>query len=330
MEKQVKQERVLEEISEPGRLYEAWQQVKKNAGAAGVDGMTVEEFEERKEELLPILHEKLRAGTYRIKPAERVLIPKAGSNKMRPLSIPCLMDRIMSQSINSVFGEIFDPGFTESNFGFRKGKNQHQAIRHVQKAVKEGYDWCVLIDLENFFGEIPHNLIFQLIRRRISDERLVTMIARILKSGVIIDGEYEKTEKGCHQGSPLSPMLGNIVLNELDQELDRRGLRYSRWADDFVILVKSERAAGRVMESVIRYLERLGLKVKKEKEPGMQDKSNDVLEFRNNGRETESKRKSPEAVQAKGKRAYSPGKSVIYVSDNQRTQRVSGRLGWIL
>jgi group II intron reverse transcriptase/maturase len=244
----------------------AWQQVRKNAGAAGIDKMTVEAFERREDELLKLIHEKLKAGTYRFKPARRVLIPKAGSNKKRKLSIPVVMDRIVSQSINFTLEGIFDPVFTASNFGFRRGKSQHRAIKHVQSIVLEGYEWCASIDLKSFFDEIPHGLILKLIRRRIADEGLVTLIARALKAGVIVEGKLEKTTKGCPQGSPVSPMLSNIVLNELDQELDRRGHRYCRWADDFLILVKSERAAKRVMDGIVKYLEEeLDLPVNKEK-----------------------------------------------------------------
>ena len=262
----MKHENVLEMVYEPGRLYQAWQQVRQNAGAAGIDKMTVEEFESRAEELLEVLHAKLKAGIYRFKPVRRVFIPKEGSSKMRKLGIPAVMDRVVSQSINSVFEGIFDPDFTDSNFGFRKGKSQHRAIRHVQDIVTEGREWCASIDLKAFFDEIPHNLILKLIRRKSADERLVTLIARALKAGVIVDGKFEKTAKGCPQGSPVSPMISNIVLNELDHELERRGLRYCRWADDFVILLKSERAANRVMTGAIRYLENdLNLPVNKEK-----------------------------------------------------------------
>lgn len=262
----MKYENVLERVYEPGRLLLAWQLVKQNAGAAGVDEMSVQEFELRKTELLRIIYRKLKAGTYRFKPARRVLIPKEGSSKMRNLGIPVVMDRIVAGSIHLVFEEIFDPDFTESNFGFRRRRSQHQAIKHVQKIVGEGYEWCASIDLKSFFDEIPHNLVLKLIRRKISDERLVTLIARAIKAGVVVDGKFEKTTKGVPQGSPLSPILSNIVLNELDHELERRGLRYCRWADDFVILLKSERAAKRVMEGITRYLEEeLGLKVNSEK-----------------------------------------------------------------
>ena len=258
----MKHENVLERVYNPGRLRMAWQQVRKNAGAAGIDMMTVEAFERREEELLKRIHEKLKAGTYRFKPARRALIPKEGTSKMRKLGIPVVMDRVVGQSINLVFMEIFDPGFTESNFGFRRGRSQHQAVRHVQGIVLEGYERCASIDLKSFFDEIPHGLILKLIRRKIADEGLVTLVARALKAGVMVDGRMEKTIKGCPQGSPVSPMLSNIVLNELEQ----RGHRYCRWADDFLILVRSERAAKRVMDGIVKYLEEeLNLPVNKEK-----------------------------------------------------------------
>lgn len=262
----MKYEEVLERVYDPGRLRRAWQQVKKNAGAAGIDQMTVEEFERREEELLGLIHEKLKAGTYRFRPARRVLIPKQGTPRMRRLGIPVVMDRVVGLSISLVFEEIFDPAFTASNFGFRRGKSQHRAIGQVRTIVQEGYEWCASIDLESFFDEIPHDLILRLIRRKVADERLVTLVTRALKAGVMVEGKFEKTIKGCPQGSPLSPMLSNMVLNELDHELERRGHRYCRWADDFLILLRSERAARRVMEGIVRYLEgNLALPVNKEK-----------------------------------------------------------------
>lgn len=262
----MKHEKVIERVYNPWRMRKAWRQIKENAGAAGIDKMTVEDFEKREDELLELIHEKLKEGIYRFKPARRVLIPKEGTSKMRKLGIPVVMDRIVAQSTHLVFEEIFDSEFTGSNFGFRRGRSQHRAIGHVQSMVGEGYEWCASIDLKSFFDEIPHNLILKLIRRRIADERLVTLIARALRAGVVVEGKFEKTMKGCPQGSPLSPMLSNIVLNELDQELERRGHRYARWADDFVVLLKSERAAHRVMEGVVKYLEgQLNLPVNKEK-----------------------------------------------------------------
>ncbi len=238
----VKAERVLERVYDWGRLRLAWKQVEKNAGAAGIDRMTVEVFTEREEYLLREIQEKLKAGIYRFQPARRVLIEKEGTQKKRKLGIPTVMDRIVSQSIHLVLEGIFDSGFTLSNFGFRRGKSQQRAIKHVRESVVEGREWCVSIDLESFFDEIPHGLILRLLRRKIRDERFITLVARALKAGVIVEGRYEKTVKGCPQGSPMSPILSNIVLNELDQEVER------------------------VMGSITRYLEGgLGLPVNKEK-----------------------------------------------------------------
>ncbi len=257
---------VLAKVYEPGRLQSAWHQVKQNAGAAGIDQMTVDEFALREEELLGLIHDKLKSGSYRFKPAKRVEIPKAETSKTRKLGIPVVMDRIVGVSMSNVLAELFDAQFTESNFGFRRGRSQHQAIRHLRRLVEEGRDWAVAIDLKSFFDEIPHGLILKLIRRKVADEQFVTMIARLLKAGVIVEGKLEKTTKGCPQGSPLSPMLSNIVLNELDHNLEERNLGYARWADDFVIVVRSERAARRVMEGTISYLEEeLGLTVNQDK-----------------------------------------------------------------
>lgn len=277
----MKHTEVMAQVYEPGRLWAAWQQVRRNAGAAGIDQMTVAAFEARQDELLEFIHTKLRQGSYRFKPARRVLIPKKGSTaKKRKLGIPVVMDRIVSQSVHTVFEAIFDPDFRESNFGFRRGRSQHQAIRQVQQTVREGYEWCASVDLASFFDEIPHGLILKLLRRKIADEALVTLIARALTAGVVVDGKVEKTKQGCPQGSPLSPMLSNIVLNELDHELERRGLKYCRWADDFVILVRSERAAQRVMAGCIRYLEQdLGLRVNREKSQVAPVKSVEFLGF---------------------------------------------------
>jgi group II intron reverse transcriptase/maturase len=256
----------MERVYDQRRLHQAWHNVRGNAGAAGIDQMTVDDFAQREEELLDLIQAKLQAGTYRFKPARRVEIPKPGSTQKRHLGIPVVMDRIVSHSLHSVLEERFEPDFTASNFGFRRGKSQHQAIGHVRQAVVEGYEWCAAIDLQRFFDEIPHDLILKLIRRKIRDERVVTLIARALKAGVMVGGVLEKTVKGCPQGSPVSPMLSNIVLNELDHELEGRGHRYCRWADDFLILLKTERAAQRVMESVTTFLEQsLGLPVNRNK-----------------------------------------------------------------
>jgi len=257
---------VLVKVDDPGRLQRAWQQVRKNAGAAGIDQMTVAEFAQREDELLALIHDKLKSGSYRFQPARRVEIPKPGTSKKRKLGIPVVMDRIVGTSMHSVLEEIFDADFTASNFGFRAGRSQHQAIRQLQRLVQEGRDWAVAVDLQAFFDEIPHGLILQLMRRKVADEQFVTLLARLLKAGVVVAGVFEKTTRGCPQGSPLSPILSNLVLNELDHKLEERNLGYCRWADDFVIVVRSERAAQRVMKGTIAYLEQeLGLLVNRDK-----------------------------------------------------------------
>lgn len=259
-------QQVLERVYEGGRLRRAWEQIRRNAGAAGIDGMTIQQFESRQQELLSLAREKLESGTYRFKPVRRRLIRKEGSRKQRKLGIPTVLDRVVGQAMHLTLVEIFDGSFSRSNFGFRVGKSQQAAIRHVKVAVEEEYTWCASIDLKDFFDEIPHGLMLKLLRRRIRDERFITMVARALKAGVVVDGVRQKTTKGCPQGSPLSPTLSNIVLNELDQELERRGHRFCRWADDFVILKRSEKAARRVLESITRYLEEeLQLVVNREK-----------------------------------------------------------------
>ena len=265
-EAKLKIEEVMKRVYEPNRLMAAWQRVKENAGSAGIDEMTVDEFAKDGLRLMRIIYGKLKDGTYRFKPARRVLIPKPGTNKKRKLGIPIIMDRIVSTSISTVLMEIFDQTFSSSNFGFRKGKSQHDAILHVKEIVNEGYEECVSIDLKSFFDEIPHGQILKLLRRKIKDETFITLIARHLKAGIIVDGKLVKSDKGCPQGAPASPIISNVILNELDQELEKRGHRFCRWADDFIILVKSERSATRVMENTIRYLENvLELPVNKEK-----------------------------------------------------------------
>jgi RNA-directed DNA polymerase len=198
--------------------------MRKNAGAAGIDRMTVAEFAQREEPFLALIHDKLTSGSYRFQPARRVLIPKEGTSGMRKLGIPVVMDRVVGASMHSVLEELFDLEFTASNFGFRRRRSQHQAIRHLQSLVKEGREWAVAIDLKSFFDEIPHGRILQLIRRKVADEQFVTLLARLLKAGVVANGEFEKTTKGCPQGSPLSPILSNIVLNELDHKLEERNV----------------------------------------------------------------------------------------------------------
>ena len=258
-----KYKEVLKRVYNRERLNRAWQQVKKNAGAAGIDKMTVGKFEENAERNLATAARKLKAGKYQFKPLKEVLIPKEGGT--RKLGIPVVMDRVVSQSMNMVMMEIYEPEFKNSSYGYRPGKSQHEAIGKMKEHIKEGREWVVEVDLKNFFDEIPHPLILKRVREKVEDDQMITLIARAIKSGRIKEGRYEKSQKGVPQGSPISPILSNIVLHELDQELENRGHRHCRWADDFLIYMRSERAGKRVKESITKYLRKMGLEVNEDK-----------------------------------------------------------------
>lgn len=274
---------------------------------------------------------KLEAGKYRLKPARSVLLPKEGISKKRKLGIPVVMDRIVSQSLNLVLEEIYDPGFTASNFGFRRGKSQHRAIRHVQGIVQEGHEWCASIDLKSFFDEIRHGLILKLIRRKIADEALVTLVARALKAGVVVDWKMEKTTKGCPPGFPGIPDAVDIVLNELDQELEKRGLQYCRWADDFLMLLKSEGAADRVMDGIVKYLEEeLNLQVNREKSMVSEVKGIPFLGFQILRGKIGVSYKARAKLKVKVRKLTWRNNPLFHAPKHPGTQQVPPRLGCLL
>jgi RNA-directed DNA polymerase len=207
------------------------------------------------------VRQQIKEGRYQPQAVRRVEIPKPGGGK-RMLGIPTVMDRVIQQAIAQVLTPIFDPSFSASSFGFRPGRNAHQAIRQVQRQVKSGRSIAVDIDLAKFFDTVNHDVLMNLLGKTIADKRLLLLIGRYLRAGVLVGEHVEASEMGTPQGGPLSPLLANILLHQLDLELERRGHRFARYADDMVILVKSERAAQRVMASITRYLEtKLKLKV---------------------------------------------------------------------
>ena len=244
-----------------GNLRSAWQRVKANKGAPGIDGVTIEDFPAYLRAHWGDIRSQLETGRYRPSAVRRVEIPKDDGSK-RLLGIPTLMDRVIQQAIAQVLTPIFDPGFSASSFGFRPGRNAHQAIKQVQRYVKDGYAMAVDIDLAKFFDTVNHDVLMQIIGRTIHDKALLGLIGRYLRAGVLVGEHIEPSDIGTPQGGPASPLLANILLNELDHELERRGHRFARYADDMVILVKSQRAGERVMQSLTRYLEsRLKLKI---------------------------------------------------------------------
>lgn len=255
------EKKMLDSILSRNNLNEAFRQVKRNQGAAGIDEMSIEEakvyLQEHKEEIL----EAIRQRKYRPQPVRRVEIPKP-SGGVRLLGIPTVIDRVIQQAIAQVLTPIFDEYFHNSSYGFRPNRNAHMAIAQGLNDMNEGFRWIVDIDLEKFFDTVNHDRLMNLVSRKITDGDVISLIRKYLISGIMVNGKFEESSIGTPQGGNLSPVLSNILLDELDKELERRGLRFVRYADDCIILVKSEFAARRVMRSVTRYIEEtLGLKV---------------------------------------------------------------------
>lgn len=256
---------LLEKILDDKNLYNAYKQVYKNKGASGVDGVTVEELDvylfQHKEEI----KEQIRNLKYKPSPVRRVEIPKENGKK-RKLGIPTAVDRVIQQATVQVITPLFEPQFSETSYGFRPNRSCEMAIIKALEYFNDGYDWIVDIDLQAFFDNVNQDKLIGIIRRTIKDGRVVSLIRKYLVSGVMINGVVQPTKVGTPQGGNLSPLLSNIMLNELDKELEKRGLRFVRYADDCLIMVKSEKAANHVMESVTRYIEnKLGLIVNAEK-----------------------------------------------------------------
>jgi len=241
-------------VLDSDNLSRAWKRVKANKGAPGIDGVTLADFPAHAREHWPRVREQINEGRYCPQPVRRVEIPKPDGGR-RLLGIPVILDRVLQQAIAQVLTPIFDPTFSDSSFGFRPGRNAHQAIRQVQAYVKDGYRIAVDLDLAKFFDTVNHDLLMSLLGRTIADKRLLALIGRYLRAGVLVGEHVEPSEVGTPQGGPMSPLLANILLHQLDQELERRGHRFARYADDLVILVSSERAGERVMRSITRYLQ---------------------------------------------------------------------------
>ena len=253
-------EDLLDAVLARDNLARAWMRVKANKGAPGIDGVTVEDFPAHAREHWPAVREQIEQGRYRPQAVRRVEIPKPDGGK-RMLGIPTVTDRVVQQAIAQVLTPIFEPGFSESSFGFRPGRNAHQAIRQVQAFVTAGRRIAVDLDLAKFFDTVDHDVLMGLLGRTLADKRLLGLIGRYLRAGVLVGEHIEPSDIGTPQGGPMSPLLANILLHQLDRELEKRGHRFARYADDLVILVKSPRAGERVMRSITRYLETI-LKLK--------------------------------------------------------------------
>ena len=257
---------LMERVCERENLKRALARVRRNKGAPGVDRMTVSEFPSYLKVHWPVIRERLRAGQYRPQPVRRVEIDKPGGEGKRKLGIPCVLDRFIQQALLQVLEPIYEPTFSESSYGFRPRRSAHQAVARAQTHIAEGHRWVVDLDLEKFFDRVNHDILMSRVAIKVSDRRVLTLIRRYLQAGVLEHGLAEAMEEGTPQGGPLSPLLSNILLTDLDRELEKRGHRFVRYADDSNIYVRSERAGQRVKASVTRFLSRrLKLKVNEAK-----------------------------------------------------------------
>lgn len=256
---------LLERVLDPANLQRAWTRVKANKGAPGIDGMPIEAFAEYARVHWAGIRQALRDGSYQPQAVRRVAIPKPAGGE-RLLGIPTVLDRVIQQAIAQVLGPLFEPGFSDASHGYRPGRSAHGALRQAQRHIGAGYRIAVDLDLAKFFDSVQHDVLLVRVARKVRDKRLLALIGRYLRAGVQLGDLVQATTLGTPQGGPLWPMLANILLDDLDKELERRGHRFVRYADDLLILVKSRRAGERVMASVTRYLSRtLKLQVNEQK-----------------------------------------------------------------
>jgi RNA-directed DNA polymerase len=256
---------LIDRILERGNMGEALRRVVKNDGAAGVDGMKASELLDHCKVHWHEIRERIKQGKYKPQAVRRVEIRKEGGG-VRLLGIPTVLDRMIQQAIHQVLSPMYEPGFSDHSYGFRVGRNQHQALEAATGFVNEGFTWVVDMDLEKFFDRVNHDYLLNLLSQRIEDKLVLKLIRAMVESGVMIGGVFTESAEGVPQGGPLSPLLSNILLDRLDKELEARNLRFVRYADDCSIYVGSEKAGRRVLESVTTFIEkRLKLKVNREK-----------------------------------------------------------------
>lgn len=289
-------ERLMEEVCERENCLRAWRKVKSNKGAAGVDGMTMRKFPQHLKQHWPAIREQLLRGSYEPQPVRRVEIPKPDGG-VRKLGIPTVLDRLIQQAVLQVLQGRWDATFSEHSYGFRPRRSAHQAIAKAQEHIAAGKGWVVDLDLEKFFDRVNHHRLLQAVQERISDPRVVRLIHGFLRSGVLEHGLVSPTPEGTPQGGPLSPLLSNLVLDELDRELEKRGHRFVRYADDCNIYVGSAAAGQRVMKSITGFIHRrLKLKVNGEKSAVARPQERKFLGFSFTGGTTIKRRIAPKAL----------------------------------
>jgi RNA-directed DNA polymerase len=291
-------ETLMEEVVERRNMLAALQQVRANKGSPGIDGMTVEELPDFLKTSWPAIKEQLLQGVYQPQVVKRVEIPKPGSQEKRKLGIPCVVDRLIQQAMLQVLQRSWDSTFSDSSYGFRPGRSAHQAVGQAQAYLEQGYSYVVDIDLEKFFDRVCHDRLMSRLAEQIADKRVLKLIRAYLHAGILENGLITIPTEGTPQGSPLSPFLSNVVLDELDKELEARGLRFCRYGDDCNIYVRSARAGTRVMASVTRFIiQRLKLKVNGNKSAVDRPQNRSFLGFSFTGGKSPSRRKiAPKAL----------------------------------
>jgi RNA-directed DNA polymerase len=324
-------EPLIEEVCERENCKQALKRVKANKGSPGVDGMTVHELPGYLKQHWPAIREQLLSGTYQPQPVKRVEIPKPNGGGVRKLGIPSVLDRFIQQAVLQVLQRRWDRTFSERSYGFRPGRSAHQAVEQAQKYIAEGYRWCVDLDLEKFFDRVSHDKLMAKIAKRVSDKRMLKLIRAFLKAGVMENGLVSPVDEGTPQGGPLSPLLSNLVLDEFDRELERRGHRFARYADDCNIYVCSRRAGERVMKSLTRFIStKLKLRVNQSKSAVAEPWERKFLGFSFTSSESPKRRLAPKAVERFKERVRELTRRTRGVSTERMAEELAQYLrGWI-
>jgi RNA-directed DNA polymerase len=324
-------ERLMEEVCELENCKQALQRVKANKGSPGVDGMTVNELPEYLKQHGLEIGEQLRSGTYQPQPVRRVEIPKPDGSGVRKLGIPCVLDRFVQQAVLQVLQKRWDPTFSEHSHGFRPGRSAKQAVHEAQQYIAEGNRWVVDLDLEKFFDRVNHDRLLAAVAERVADKRMLKLIRAFLKAGVMEDGLVSAVDEGTPQGGPLSPLLSNLVLDELDRELERRGHRFARYADDCNIYVSSARAGQRVMERVTQFItHRLKLRVNQAKSAVARPGQRKFLGFSFTGEREPRRRIAPKAIARFKERIREQTRRTRGISLQQMVTQITTYLrGWL-
>lgn len=323
-------EQLMEEVCERENCKQALARVKANKGSAGVDGMTVHELPEFLKQHWPAIREQLLSGTYFPQPVRRVEIPKPDGG-MRKLGIPTVLDRFIQQAVMQVLQRRWNRTFSEHSYGFRPGRSAHQAVEAAQQYIADGFRWVVDLDLEKFFDRVNHDRLMAKIAERVSDKRMLKLIRAFLTAGVMEGGLVSPVDEGTPQGGPLSPLLSNIVLDEFDQELERRGLRFARYADDCNVYVRSRRAGDRVMKSLTRFIgTKLKLQVNEQKSAVARPGDRKFLGFSFTKAGVPKRRIAPKAVDRFKQRVRELTRRTRGVSTERMAEDLSRYLrGWI-